>query len=78
MFDAFEVGATDACAVGQETGGCAGDAVAPGELAACIGTKVSHFVLIELTDTYTPPYVQWGMGSAIDYHVNRYVMVKQS
>lgn len=45
---------------------------------ACIGVKVSSYVLIELTDRYTPVWTKLGVGTPIDYHVNRYVMVKQS
>jgi Flp pilus assembly protein TadG len=45
---------------------------------SCAGSEVSTYVLIELNDTYTPVWTQWGFGEPIDFNVNRYVMVKQS
>lgn len=44
----------------------------------CVDTKVANYVLIELNDTYTPVWTQWGFGGPIDYNIDRYVMVKQS
>jgi Flp pilus assembly protein TadG len=44
----------------------------------CVGSEVSTYVLIELNDTYTPAWTQWGFGEPLDFNVNRYVMVKQS
>lgn len=44
----------------------------------CIDTKVSSYVHIQLTDTYTPAWTQWGFGSPITYNVSRYVMINQS
>lgn len=44
----------------------------------CVGTKVSSYVLIQLNDTYTPAWTQWGFGSPINFNVDRYVMIKQS
>lgn len=44
----------------------------------CVGVKISHYVLIQLDDTYTPAWTEWGFGSPINYNVDRYVMVKQS
>jgi Flp pilus assembly protein TadG len=44
----------------------------------CVGSEVSTYVLIELNDTYTPVWTQWGFGEPLDFNVNRYVMVKQS
>ena len=44
----------------------------------CVGTKVASYVLIELDDTFTPAWTQWGFGEPINYNINRYVMVKQS
>ncbi len=44
----------------------------------CVGTKVAHFVLVELNDSYTPAWTQWGFGEPLEFNVNRYVMVKQS
>lgn len=45
---------------------------------SCSGTKVAHYILIELNDTYTPTWTQFGVGSPIVFNVDRYVMVKQS
>lgn len=45
---------------------------------SCIGVKVSHYVLIQLVDRYTPFWSQFGLGSPIDFRVDRYVMVKQA
>jgi hypothetical protein len=39
---------------------------------------VSTYVLIQMDDTYTPVWTQWGFGEPLDFNVNRYVMVKQS
>lgn len=44
----------------------------------CVDTKVSSYVLIQLDDKYTPAWTHWGFGEAIEFNVNRYVMVKQS
>ena len=44
----------------------------------CVGSEVATYVLIELNDTYTPVWTQWGFGEPLDFNVNRYVMVKQS
>jgi Flp pilus assembly protein TadG len=44
----------------------------------CIDTKVSSYVHIRLSDTYTPAWTQWGFGSPITYNVSRYVMISQS
>jgi Flp pilus assembly protein TadG len=44
----------------------------------CVGTEVSSYVLIQLDDTYTPVWTQWGFGEPLNFNVNRYVMVKQS
>jgi len=35
-------------------------------------------VRIELNDTYTPAWTEWGIGSPIQFNVDRYVMVKQT
>jgi Flp pilus assembly protein TadG len=44
----------------------------------CVGTKVANYVRIELNDTYTPAWTEWGIGSPIRFNVDRYVMVKQT
>jgi Flp pilus assembly protein TadG len=44
----------------------------------CVDTEVSTYVLIQLDDTYTPVWTQWGFGQPINFNVDRYVMVKQS
>jgi Flp pilus assembly protein TadG len=45
---------------------------------SCVGTKVAHFLLVEIDDTYTPVWTQWGFGEPLEFNVNRYVMIKQS
>ncbi len=42
------------------------------------GDFASHFVRIHLSDTYTPTWTRFGIGSPINYNVTRYVMYKQS
>ena len=45
---------------------------------ACNGSQyVGVYVRIDLTDTYTPAWTQFGLGSAINFNVTRYVMVEQ-
>lgn len=41
------------------------------------GDVRSRFVKIVLSDTYTPTWTRFGVGSAINYSVTRYVMYKQ-
>lgn len=38
---------------------------------------MSKYVKIVLTDTYTPQWTRFGLGSPINYSVTRYVMYKQ-
>ncbi len=45
---------------------------------SCAGTKVAHYVLIQLDDTYTPVWTRWGFSEPLNFNVDRYVMVKQS
>lgn len=44
----------------------------------CSGAKVANYVRIELNDTYTPTWAEWGIGEPINFNVDRYVMVKQT
>jgi Flp pilus assembly protein TadG len=44
----------------------------------CATETVSTFILIELDDTYTPAWTNWGFGEPLIFNVDRYVMVKQS
>jgi Flp pilus assembly protein TadG len=44
----------------------------------CVGTKIAHFLLVELDDSYTPVWTQWGFGEPLQFNVNRYVMIKQT
>lgn len=44
----------------------------------CAGSQyVGVYVRIDLTDTYTPAWTQFGLGSAINFNVTRYVLVEQ-
>ena len=45
---------------------------------SCVGTKVANYVLIQIDDTYTPLWTQFGFGSALTFNIDRYVMVKQT
>ena len=45
---------------------------------SCTSGVISHFVKIYLTDTYTPKWVHYGIGSAITFRVTRYVEYLQS
>ncbi len=45
---------------------------------SCTSGVISHFVKIYLTDTYTPKWVHYGIGSAITFRVTRYVEYSQS
>ena len=45
---------------------------------SCTSGVISHFVKIYITDTYTPKWVQYGIGSPITYRVTRYVEYSQS
>ena len=45
---------------------------------SCTSGVISHFVKIYITDTYTPKWVHYGIGSPITYRVTRYVEYSQS
>ena len=40
------------------------------------GTQQYEYVLLQLTDTYTPVWAKYGMGSAFNYTVNRTIQIK--
>lgn len=40
--------------------------------------KIANYVKIHLTDTYTPIWTQYSVGSPLHYSVNRYVLLNQS
>ena len=42
------------------------------------GTIISSYIKIRMTDTYTPRWTQFGLGSPITYDQTRYVMYKQA
>jgi len=46
-------------------------------LTSCTSGVVSKYVKIALTDTYTPTWTRFGVGSPLSFRVNRYVMYKQ-
>ena len=46
--------------------------------ATCTSGVISNFVKIYLTDTYTPKWVHFGIGSPITYRVTRYVEYSQT
>lgn len=45
---------------------------------SCVGVKAANYLLIQLDDTYTPIWANWGVGGNLNFNVNRYVMVKQT
>ena len=45
---------------------------------SCTSGVISNFVKIYITDTYTPRWVQFGIGSPITYRVTRHVEYSQS
>lgn len=45
---------------------------------SCASGVVSHFVKIYVTDTFTPTWVKFGVGSNINYRVTRYVEFAQA
>ena len=49
---------------------------APNATAACPGVDiVTSYIRLELTDTYTPVWTEFGIGSAFDYDVQRMVQI---
>ena len=44
----------------------------------CASGVISNFVKIYITDTYTPTWVQYGIGSAISFNTTRYVEYSQT
>lgn len=57
---------------------CGTDTTYVDSASLCVGVKVANYVLIQIDDTYTPVWAQWGFGSALTFNVDRYVMVKQT
>ena len=45
---------------------------------SCTSGVISNFVKIYITDTYTPTWVQYGIGSNITYRTTRYVEYSQT
>lgn len=45
---------------------------------SCTTGVISNFVKIYITDTFTPPWVKFGVGSDITYRVTRYVEYAQA
>lgn len=45
---------------------------------SCTGAKVANYVRIQLSDTYSPIWTQWGIGQDLEFNVDRYVLVKQT
>ena len=45
---------------------------------SCTSGVISNFVKIYITDTYTPAWVEYGIGSNITYRTTRYVEYSQS
>ena len=40
------------------------------------GTQISEYVLLQLTDTYTPLWATYGVGAPVTYTVNRTIQIK--
>lgn len=47
-------------------------------LTSCTTGVISKYVKISITDTFTPAWTRFGIGSAINFNVNRYVMYQQA
>lgn len=45
---------------------------------SCTTGVLSKYIKLYITDTYTPSWTSYGVGSPINYRVTRYVMYKQS
>ncbi len=57
---------------------CGTDTTYVDSASTCVGVKAANYLLIELDDTYTPIWANWGLGGDLNFNVNRYVMVKQT
>ncbi|NBW76631.1 MAG: pilus assembly protein [Sphingomonadaceae bacterium] len=42
------------------------------------GTRVASYVKIQITDSYTPVWAEYGVGNALNFDQSRYVMYKQA
>jgi Flp pilus assembly protein TadG len=72
-------GLTDAQVTITQQFRCGGDSAYLADSSTCnADDEISSYVLINLTDTYTPAWTEWGFGSPITYNVNRYVMLRQA
>ena len=43
----------------------------------CGTARVSSFLKVTITDSYTPTWTQFGVGGTLSFNVSRYVMIKQ-
>ena len=43
----------------------------------CDGDMVSSYVRVGLTDTYSPIWSKFGVGSPLSFSATRYVLIKQ-
>lgn len=46
-------------------------------VSSCGSSKVSSYVKIELNDSYTPIWSEFGIGGSLQQNLTRYVMIKQ-
>ncbi len=60
-----------------ETFRCGNETTYRNNDSSCGSTAVNRYVKIALTDTYTPAWTRFGVGSALTFRVNRYVMIEQ-
>lgn len=44
---------------------------------SCGSVKVSSYVRIQLTDSYSPVWTEFGIGGPLEQRLTRYVMIKQ-
>lgn len=42
------------------------------------GTRVASYVRIQITDTYSPIWTNYGIGESLNFNQSRYVMYKQA
>ena len=44
---------------------------------SCGTSRVSSFLKVTITDSYSPVWTQFGVGDALAFNITRYVMIKQ-
>ena len=71
-------GLTGSNVVVSEAYRCNSSTVYVTSASSCTSGVISNFLKIYLTDTYTPTWTEFGVGSPITYRVTRYVQYSQT